>query len=150
MKHIIHRRTVLRAGLALGATLVLPSARACEFFATTLRVTHPWTRASIDGATSAIVCMRIDQVTATDRLIGVETPVATGAEILGLSGGQGGGVSLQIPKGEEVNLGESGVRLHLVGLNQPLLIARTYPMSLYFEKGGMLEAELNVDYMPKV
>lgn len=147
MKHIPCRRAVLRAGLALGASLALPSVRACEFFSSTLRVTHPWTRASLDGATSAIVCMKIDQVRKADRLIGVETPVADGAEIVGLLGAKPG-VSLPIYKGQELYLGESGVQLRLTKLTQPLLIARTYPMRLYFEQGGMLEAELNIDYMP--
>lgn len=147
MKHIPARRAMLRAGLALGASLALPSARACEFFASTLRVTHPWTRASVDGATTAIVCMKIDQVTKADRLIGVETPVAEGADIIGRAGGKPG-VNLPLFKGQELLLGESGVQLRLLKLTQPLLIARTYPMRLYFEQGGMLEAELNVDYMP--
>ena len=146
MNHLICRRTVLRASLALGASLAIPSARACEFFTTTLRVTHPWTRASAENATSAIVCMRIDEVTQTDRLIGVETPVADGAELIDVAISRS--VNLLIPKGQETMLGETGLRLRLVRLKHPLLIARTYPMRLMFEKSGVLDAELNIDYMP--
>jgi len=150
MNRIITRRTALQAGLAIGAALVLPRARACEFFTTTLRVTHPWTRASVDGATTAIVCMKIDQVTKIDRLIGVETPVASGAEMIGLNGTKlgKGGVNLLLLMGQDRVLGETGVHLRLTGLTQPLLIARTYPMQLVFEKGGVLDTELNIDYMP--
>jgi len=143
---ITGRRQVLQAGLALGGGLLLPSARACEFFTPTLRVTHPWTRVSVKDATTAIVCMKIDQVSKLDRLIGVETPVADGAEIIGIKGRSG--VNLLIFPGQELVLGESGVQLRLVKLTQPLLMARTYPMRLYFEKGGLMDAELNVDYMP--
>jgi copper(I)-binding protein len=142
----IHRRKVLQAGLAMGASLCLPSARACEFFTTTLRVTHPWTRATPEGATSAIVCMRIDQVRKTDRLIGVETPVAEGAEMAGL--GARPGVNLLLLQGQETILGETGLQLRLIGLKQPLMIATTHPMRLIFEQGGVLESELNIDYMP--
>jgi periplasmic copper chaperone A len=146
MNPIICRRTLLQGGLALGASLMLPSARACEFFTSTLRVTHPWTRASLDGATTAIVCMKIDQVVKTDRLIGVETPMATGAELVGVEGRHG--VNLLILKDQELVLGESGLQLRLVGLTQPLLLARSYPMRLIFEKGGVMNSELNIDYMP--
>jgi copper(I)-binding protein len=146
MNHIPCRRQALQVGLALGTSLLLPSARACEFFTPTLRVTHPWTRASVKGATTAIVCMKIDQVTKPDRLIGVETPVAAGADIVGIEGRSG--VNLLLFKGQDTVLGESGIQLRLLDLTQPLQIARTYPMRLYFEKGGVLDAELNVDYMP--
>lgn len=143
---IMGRRQVLQVGLGLGAALVLPSARACEFFSPTLRVTHPWTRVSVKDATTAIVCMKIDQVTKLDRLIGVETPVAEGAEIIGIKGRSG--VNLLIFPGQEVVLGESGVQLRLLKLTQPLLQARSYPLSLYFEKGGVMNTQLSVDYMP--
>jgi copper(I)-binding protein len=147
MNQIIHRRLLLQAGLALGTSLVLPAARACEFFSTTLRVTHPWTRATAGQASSAIVCMKIDQVLKTDRLIGVDTPVATGAELVGVAAGPQ--VNLLIEPGQEIQLGETGVQLRLTGLTQSLEIARTYPMRLVFEKGGVLDTELNIDYMPQ-
>lgn len=144
MTVITTRRHILRAGLALGASCLVPPARACEFFASTLRVTHPWTRVTPAEAPFAMVCMKIDQVTRTDRLIGLVTPVATGAEIGGISTGRS--LDLLIEKGREVQLVEAGVHLRLTGLTQPLLIGRSYPMRLIFEKGGVLEAELNVDY----
>lgn len=144
MTVITNRRHILRAGLALGAACLVPPVRACEFFASTLRVTHPWTRVTPADAPFAMVCMKIDQVTRTDRLIGVVTPVATGAEIGGISTGRS--LDLLIEKGREVQLVEAGVHLRLTGLTQPLLIGRSYPMRLIFEKGGVLEAELNVDY----
>jgi copper(I)-binding protein len=145
MNFIIRRRQVLHAGLAAGASLVLPSARACEFFSSTLRVFHPWTRATGD-ATSAIVSMEFDQVIETDRLIGVETPMAAGAEI----GGRGANraLDLVIPQGQETRLSETGIYLRLVGLTSPLYIARSYPLRLVFEKGGALETNLSVDRLP--
>jgi copper(I)-binding protein len=147
MSEIISRRTALKSALALVGAVMWPTARACEFFATTLRVTHPWTRACAEGTTTAIVCMKIDQVTRTDRLIGVMTPLATGAELLRPDGSTS--VNLLLRKGEDTVLGETGLRLRLTGLTQPLEIARTYPLRLVFEQGGELETELNVDYMPQ-
>ncbi len=140
----LHRRTLLRASVAAGIVLVAPAARPCEFFALTLRVTHPWTRATPAGATSAIVCMKFDEVTRADRLVRVETEVATGAEM----GGAGAGpvVDFAIPQGRESLLSEAGTYLRLVGLRHPLEMARTYPLTLVFESGGIVVADLSVDY----
>lgn len=137
------RRAALRAGLAAGAALALPQARACEYFADNLRITHPWCRASRPGATSAVVSMMFDQVTRPDRLVGVTTMVADNAEI----GGQLARpeVDFTIPEGAETHLGERGSYLLLTGLKFPLEVARTYPMVLTFEHGGVVQATLNVD-----
>jgi copper(I)-binding protein len=89
--------------------------------------------------------MKIDEVIEADRLIGVETPVAKGAELV--VDGAVSRLNLPIPKGREMTLGEEGRMIRLIGLNHPLLIARTYPLKLVFEKSGIVDAELNVDYL---
>src|SRR4051812_18926864 len=104
------RRAVLQTGLALCASLVLPSARACEFFTSTMRITHPWTRATREVA-SAVLCMKFDEVTETDRLIGVETPVAARAELVGQDVGPA--LNLLIPQGRETLLSDEGTHIRL-------------------------------------
>lgn len=142
MTHSLQRRGVLRAGVALGAAAFLPSARACEYFADTLRIYHPWTRATAEGATSVIVSMQFDEVTKSDRLIGVQTQIAEGAEI------DGKRIDFAIPAGEVTRLGEQGTLLRLFGLQHPLEVGRSYPMKLMFEHGGMVNAGLNIDFPP--
>jgi len=144
MSRLIRRRGVMRASLALGSVLLVRPALACEYFGTTLRVTHPWTRATAADADTAVLCMRFDEVNQTDRLIGVETPVATGAAMGGAQAGPA--VDLLIPAGQETLLSETGTFVRLTGLKFPLEVARTYPLQLVFEKGGVIEATLNVDY----
>ena len=138
------RRQLLRAGLGAGAMLALPSARACEFYAANLRITHPWTRASAPGATSAMVCMRFDEVTLPDRLIGVESPVAESAEMGGVA--IIGPVNLAIPADQLITLSEAGPHIRLLGLRHALLVAREYPLTLVFERSGSVQATLSVDY----
>lgn len=145
MKRIVRRRDVLHAGIALCASLVAPSVKACEFFSPTLRVYHPWTRATSMDAKTAAICMKFDEVTKTDRLIGVVTPVAAGAELV--AQGRGPRVDLLIPEGRETLLTEEGTHIRLVGLEHPLLIGRSYPLKLVFEQGGVVDAQLNVDYL---
>ncbi len=140
------RRSLLLASAGLGAALVLPQARACEFFCTTLRVTHPWTRATKAGQTTAVVSMKIDEVLRTDRLIAVETPVAGGAVLAGGDGVDSDSFALVLPAGADTEIGESGPVLKLVGLKVPLEIGRTYDLRLTFEHGGVINADLSVDY----
>jgi copper(I)-binding protein len=137
------RRTVLKAGLALGACLLVPAVRACEFFSATLRITHPWTRATGDEPI-AVVGMKFDEVTQTDRLVGVETPVAGGAQLV--EHGLATEVNLLIPEGSEIVLGEQDRHLRLVELQHPLLLGRSYPLALTFEKAGTVLTRLTVDY----
>lgn len=144
--HLPRRRLVLGAGATIGATLFVAPARACDFALPHLRVTHPWTRATPARAGAAVLCTRFDEVTEADRLVGVTTPVASGFEIVAPNGRRSS--TLEIPEGRETVLGEDGLRLRLVGLTQGLMIARTYPLTFVFERGGELIAALNVDYLP--
>jgi len=144
MNHDNPRRHVLRAGLALGATLALPQAHACEFFSTTMRINRPWSRATHGGATTAVLSMTFDQVLHDDRLIKVYTPVADGAEM----GGPGArpGVDFAIPAGRESVLDENGIHLRLLRLRHPLEMGREYPLMLVFEKSGRVLADFDIDY----
>lgn len=132
--------------VALGSAAFLPQARACEFFSANLRIWHPWTRATRVDADSARLYMRFDEVRRTDRLIGVETPVAAGARLAGPGAPtQAQGLSLLIREGQELALTEDGLHIELLDLQQPLQIARSFPLRLVFESGPV-EALLNVDY----
>lgn len=139
------RRHALRAGAALGLGLAGLRAQACEFFASTLRVTHPWTRATPEGAASALVCMKFDEVGTDERLVAVRTPVAARAELLGADGtplAEG----LPIPAGRVTLLAEHGPRLVLRELAMPLELTRSYPLVLVFAQAGELRTDLSVDF----
>lgn len=143
MNAFFFRRSLLQAGAVLAAQALLPTARACEFFGPTLRVTHPWTRASMPGDTEALVSMVFDQVSEDDRLVGVDTPVAASAGLL--VDGRPAPLDLAIPAGRETRLDAEGVQLRLGALRQPLEVGRAYPMSLRFERGGLVKASLSID-----
>ena len=144
MNLALQRRHFLRFGLAGVGLWVGSQAQACEFFAAHLRITHPWTRATAPGETSALVCLRIDEVTLSDRLIQVVTPVADAAEMGGVL--LPGPVNVAIPVDEVTQLSEAGPHIRLVGLRHPLEVAREYPMDLIFERAGVVQARLSVDY----
>ena len=149
------RRGWLQATLAASAALGSHPAQACEYFAPTLRVTHPWTRAAAADAAFAVLGMRFDEVTEDDQLLHVQTPVA--AAVVYVPGGLASpfaavrGLPLDIPAGRETllgsaDLGHHGPHLRLLGLTQDLAVGRSYPLTLIFKKGGTVKALLSVDY----
>ncbi len=144
MTSLSDRRAFLQAGWALSLGALVPATRACEIFTSTLRVTHPWTRATAAHADSAVLCMRFDEVIESDRLVLVETPVAERAEMGGELAAPR--VDFFIPQGRETTLEEAGSYVRLVGLRFPLELGRSYPLRLGFEKGGTFMATLSVDY----
>lgn len=142
MQYHRDRRRLLSLAAASVAGLAVRPAAACEFITDTLRVTHPWTRASTPGATSAFLGMRIDEVRRADRLIEVSTPIATGAE---LAGAPGQPLGLDIPPGSHLEFSEAGIQLRLTGLKVQLHTGRDYPLLIVFEHGGAVDARLIVD-----
>jgi hypothetical protein len=143
----MRRRSILGTGLALAALAAGGRAAACEYFTSTLRIFHPWTRAT-GAATYATVCMKFDEVTADDRLIAVETPLAARVRWIDPRAAvfESDRIDLPIPRGSEIDLREDGPWLRLVGLAQPLLIARTYPLTLVFQRAGVVPVTLTVDF----
>lgn len=150
MKFTISRRRALQLSAGMGAALAFPSARAHEFFSTSLTVHHPWTRASAEGATSAIVSMKFEDVVHSDSLIGAQSPVCEGAEFggVGVSDAARRGFEFLIQQGRPSELTEAGTFLRLTGLNYPLEMGREYPLTLIFSKAGPLSAALLIDYPP--
>ena len=119
---------MLRSGLALAGAAWLPAIQACEVQGEFLRVTHPWTRATGPDAEFAVLCMRIDEVTADDRLIGLHTPVADGVELAGAQ--RGAPLDLAIPAGSDLEMHEHGLHLRLAPLRLALHAGRSYPLRL--------------------
>lgn len=139
---LLHRRHLLLAASSAYLGLARP-AQACEFFSSHLRIWHPWTRATRVDADTARLCMRFDEVQRSDRLIGVETPVAGGVRLAG-AGAQD--LPLAIRQGQTLELTEDGLHLELLDLQQPLQVGRSYPLRLLFEFAEPVNATVNVDY----
>jgi copper(I)-binding protein len=140
------RRQLLRAAGALPLLGLGTRATACEYIIPTLRITHPWTRATGTDSTHAVLITQFDEVIEDDRLIGIETPVAKSAVLVTPDGV--GPLDLRIPQGSTVALDEQGVHIRLLELAHPLQIGRSYPLTMIFERGGANLASLNVDYGP--
>jgi copper(I)-binding protein len=144
MDRSARRRELIKAGLAIGLGAMSSAPRACEVLLPNLRLVHPWTRATRAGSNVAIVCMAIEDVTESDRLIGVRTPVAAGATLGGVATGVD--LPLDIPAGRPTLLGEDGPHIVLTGLRFALHAGRAFPLLVMFEKGGIASISLTVDF----
>jgi periplasmic copper chaperone A len=158
------RRKLLHSGAACGLLPWVNEAMACEYVTSTLRITHPWCRATPQEAGVARMCMVLDEVIEADRLVAVSTPVASGAELAHAAGGEpvsattaartgrtlpvasSDGINLEIAAGSEIRMAENGIHVRLLGLRMPLEVGRSYPLKLVFESGGVVHASLSVDY----
>jgi copper(I)-binding protein len=138
------RRRLLRSGLALAGAAWLPATKACEVQAEFLRVTHPWTRGTAADAEFGVLCMRIDNVTADDRLIDVHTPVADGVMLVGAT--RGAPLNLALPAGSDLEMHEHGLHLQLAPLRITLHAGRSYPLRLTFARSGVVDTVLSVDF----
>ena len=147
MNRLIRRRRVLQVGLALCVPWALQGARAHEILTSTLRVTHPWSRATIEGDAFAVLCMKFDEVAEADRLILVQTPVAQKAELAGA--GASPNVDFPIPAGKDTYLSDhpsdprsnqdSGTYVRLSGLKRPLKEGETIKITLKTDGGVSVE-----------
>jgi len=81
-----------------------------------------------------------------ERLVGIETAIATGAELFTPGAALGQRLLLDIPQGRETRLAEHGTHIRLTGLLLPLDAGRAYPMRLLFQTAGPLRVDLTVDY----
>lgn len=145
------RRRLLGAAAGVGAALLWPPARACEIQADHFRLIHPWTRATAPGEHHAVLCMSFEDVLRDDALVGVETPVARGAEPAGLPADPPTSrLELPIPAGRATAFVEDGVHVRLTGLAFALHVGRDYPLTLHFRESGVVLARLSVDFDPAV
>lgn len=144
------RRRLLRQTLGLlpWAPLlplnIATSARACEVQTDRLIVQHPWCRATAPGQTRIEVFLSFTAISDDDALVGFETPVAAGVELL--RQGEARALPLDIPAGRDLHLSPFGSCLRLTGLDRPLQLGRVFPLWLHFAHSGAVQTTLNVDY----
>jgi len=128
-------------------------AAAHEYTLGSLKIVHPWTRATPAGATTAVGYLKITNTGSTPmRLTGATTAAAQRVEIHVMS--MTGGVmsmrpvqGVDIAAGATVKLELGGIHLMLIGLRKPLLQEQMIPLTLAFAGGKTVAIELYVEAM---
>jgi copper(I)-binding protein len=134
--------------LALAATAVA----AHDYTAGTLKIDHPWARATPKGATVAGGYMKITNTGSTpDRLTGGSSEAAAKVEVHEMS--MDGGVmkmrpldkGLEIPPGATVELKPGSFHVMMTGITKPFVKGERVKASLTFEKAGKVDVEFAVE-----
>ena len=120
---------------------VLVAALPVAAFAGAPTVTDAWARATPPGLDVGAAYLTITGGSATDRLLGASTPIATMAHLHTMDD-TGGMASMRpvdgidVAAGERIVLGPRGKHIMLMGLAKPLVAGQTFPLTLEFAKSG--------------
>ena len=146
MTKVSSRRLLMFAALATALpTLALAATRPA------ISTAQAWVRAAPSGATAGAAYLTLSNLgSAPDRLLGGATPVASQVEVHEMS--MDGGVmrmrpvlgGLVIPAGGTVALKPGGYHIMLIGLKTPLTAGSKVPLTLNFEKAGLVKLQVPV------
>ena len=134
---------------ALSAALATSPTLAHDYTVGSLKIDHPWARATPKGASVGGGYMKItNSGTAPDRLVGGSTDISGSFEVheMKMEGGVmkmrpvAGG--LEIKPGQTVTLDPSGYHVMLVDLKKQLMQGERFKATLEFAKAG----KVNVDF----
>ncbi len=134
------------AVIALLGALVVGNAHAQDVAFGKLTVIHPWARATVTPTGGAYLA--IDNAGPDDRLLKVETPIATAELHQHIM--QGNVMQMRpvdgiaLPPGRTV-LAPGGYHIMLLNLKAPLKVGASFPLKLTFEKAGAVEVTVMID-----
>jgi periplasmic copper chaperone A len=145
---------MIRTAFIVAATLAWAAmqAQAEDVIAGDLKITAPWARATSKGASIGGGYMKITNTgTASDRLVGGGTDVASRFEVHEMSMDNGVmkmrpvAKGLEIKPGQTVELKPGGYHVMFVGLNQQLKQGDHFKAQLMFEKAGKVDIDFAVE-----
>jgi copper(I)-binding protein len=136
---------------ALYAALAASAALAHDYTVGSLKIDHPWARATPKGASVGGAYMKItNSGTAPDRLIGGSSDISNSFEVheMKMEGGVmkmrlvAGG--LEIKPGQTVTFDPSGYHVMLVDLKKQLMQGERFKATLEFAKAGKVEVDFAI------
>lgn len=138
----------------LAAALLLPAgfAAAHEYQSAGLHIAHPWSQELPPNAPTVAAYFVIQNTGAgADRLLSVDTPIATSAELhehvmQGELMKMQQVPSVEVPASGTVTFAPMAYHVMLFGLKDRSLLqdGKRFPLTLHFEKAGAVPVEVNV------
>ena len=139
----------LRAGMLLGALVVVSASSLAAFAAEPVSVKNAWARPTAPGQKTAGAYMELESATAA-ALVAVETPVAAKAEVHVMS--MDGGVmrmrpmeKIDLPAKKTVKLAPGGFHVMLIGVKRPLKEGDKVPFTLTVQTPDGAKSTLKVE-----
>jgi copper(I)-binding protein len=141
------------AVLLLACALGAGAASAHEYALKSLKIDHPFARATPPGAKTGGVFVTVENTgSQSDRLISVSSPVAGVADLHEMKIDAGvmrmrGVAALEVKAGETLELKPGGYHVMLSELRRPLKVGDKFPLTLRFENAGAVEVSVWVEEM---
>jgi copper(I)-binding protein len=141
------------AALLIACAFGSGAASAHDYAFKSLKIDHPFARATPPGAKAGGVFVTIENTgSQADRLLSASTPVAGVAELHEMSVDAGvmrmrGVVALEVRPGETLQLKLGGYHVMLSELRQPLKVGDKFPLTLKFQNAGAVEVLVWVEEM---
>jgi copper(I)-binding protein len=126
------------------------SAFAHDYMQGDMHIMKPWSRPLPAVSTNGAAYMTlVNKGSAPDRLVSVSTPAAKKAEIHThvMEGGMmkmGRVEALEIVPGEPTVLEPGGLHVMMIGLKEPLVEGKSFPLTLNFERAGSVEVTVRI------
>ncbi len=140
-----HSITVLAAGFALAT-----SAMAHDYMQGDIHIMKPWSRPLPPvSANGAAYMTLVNKGKAPDKLVAVSTPMAMKAEVHTHTM-EGGVMRMRRVDGVELVPGQpavfkpGGLHVMMMGLKEPLVEGKSYPLTLTFERAGTVEVTVRI------
>lgn len=133
--------------------VAIPALAANEYRLDTLRIDHPFARATPPGAKTGAVYLTVDNAGNTvERLVHASTPIAAGVALHQMALEDGvmkmrAVPSLEVIPGARLELSPNGYHLMLLDLKQSLKAGERFPLTLTFEHGGTILISVSVEGM---
>ena len=137
---------------ALSAALATSPALAHDYTVGSLKIDHPWARATPKGASVGGGYMKITNTgTAPDRLVGGTTDISRRFEVHEMKMEDGVmkmrpvANGLEIKPGQTVSLDPSGYHVMFVGLNEQLMQGGHFKATLQFANAGKVDVDFTIE-----
>lgn len=137
-------------GAASALALAAVPAQSHEYQLGTLKIGHPYARATAPGQPNGGAYLSLNNAGGDDRLLSAQAGVAGRTELHSMS--MEGNVmrmrrveGIAVPAGGFVALKPGGLHVMLLGLKAPLKEGEKFPMTLRFEKAGEISVTVNVE-----
>lgn len=138
--------------LMLGTAFLLAAAAAFahDYTLGSLRIDHPWARASAGPARNGAAFFTVENSGEVDRLVAVSSDISQRVELH--THRMEGNVmqmrpveAIEVPAHGTATLQPGGFHVMLIGLAQPLKEGDRFPLTLTFERAGTVTVEVKVE-----
>lgn len=139
--------------LALATLMMVAAGTALAhgYKAGAIEIEHPWARATAPSAPNGAAYLVLNGTGGgSDRLVSAATPVADKAELH--THLMDNGVmkmrpvdAIEVTPGSPTALQPGGLHIMLLGLKQPLVKGKAFPLTLTFEKAGPVTVQVDVE-----